>query len=43
MNNENPIGLSTEELKDLLSTIPDLEIHIISFADIREGDESDAV
>ena len=41
--NENPRGLSEEGLKELLKTLRDMEIHIISFADTREGDEHDAV
>ena len=45
MNNgkESPKGLTAEELRELLAALPDNEIHFIPFADIREGDEPDAV
>lgn len=35
--------LTIEELRELLSALPDDEIHVISFADTRKGAEPDAV
>ena len=45
MNNrkESQKRLTPEELRDLLAALPDNEIHVIPFADDREGDEMDAV
>ena len=45
MNNrkESHKRLAPEELRDLLAALPDNEIHVIPFADDREGDEMDAV
>ncbi len=45
MNNgkESPKGLTAEELRELLAALPDNEIHVIPFADDREGDEPDAI
>ena len=45
MNNrkESPLWLTAEELRELVATLPDNEIHVIPFTDDREGDEPDAV
>ncbi len=45
MNNrtESQKRLTPKELLDLLASLPDNEIHVIPFADDREGDEHDAV
>lgn len=41
--NEGPQGQTAEELRELLKTLPDNEIHFIPFVNVREGAEPDAV